>query len=91
MDPGVKEAFETLAREVLDLTVQCKFWRQAAEHAVTGWNQLEDKYEGTVDIVRNLFEGNKEESARARQQLELCLDEHDLEEGPQTETQGTRK
>lgn len=36
-----------------DLVVQCKFWRQAAEHAVTGWNALEDKYETLLEATRN--------------------------------------
>lgn len=48
-----------------DLIVQCKFWRQAAEHAVKGWNALEDRVsaglealgaiEGNVDAVRELL------------------------------------
>lgn len=37
-----------------DLNVQCKFWRQAAEHAVTGWNRLEDEHELLKDTLRAL-------------------------------------
>lgn len=39
---------------VADLNVQCKFWRQAAEHAVTGWNKLEDEHELLKDTLRAL-------------------------------------
>ncbi len=35
-----------------DLTVQCKFWRQAAEHAVDGWNKLEDEHETLLESIR---------------------------------------
>ena len=35
-----------------DLSVQCKFWRQAAEHAVKGWNDLEDKHEQLLATAR---------------------------------------
>lgn len=34
-----------------DLNVQCKFWRQAAEHAVKGWNALEDKVEAAKEAL----------------------------------------
>lgn len=40
-----------------DLTVQCKFWRQAAEHAVMGWNLLEDKCAATLEAL-NAIEDN---------------------------------
>ena len=39
------------------LDVQCKFWRQAAEHAVTGWNALEDRVEAAKEALGAL-EGN---------------------------------
>ncbi len=35
-----------------ELDVQCKFWRQAAEHAVKGWNALEDKVEASREVLR---------------------------------------
>lgn len=34
---------EELEGYIADLEVQLRFWRQCAEHAVTGWNALEDK------------------------------------------------
>ena len=34
-----------------DLNVQCKFWRQAAEHAVKGWNDLEDRVEAAREAL----------------------------------------
>jgi chromosome segregation ATPase len=37
-----------------DLNVQCRFWRQCAEHAVTGWNKLEDEHEAMKDTLREL-------------------------------------
>lgn len=61
---------EMVAAGVDDLNVQCKFWRQAAEHAVKGWNALEDRVsagldaldaiEGNVDAVRELLGGAEE-------------------------------
>lgn len=54
--PGIEEACEeiiALRRAVDDLNVQCRFWRQAAEHAVKGWNALEDKYEMLLESARN--------------------------------------
>ncbi len=34
-----------------ELEVQCKFWRQAAENAVNGWNALEDKVAAAGDAL----------------------------------------
>lgn len=39
-----------------DLNVQVRFWRQAAEHAVLGWNALEDKYEALQNAARDMLE-----------------------------------
>lgn len=40
------------SREAIeDLNVQCKFWRQAAEHAVKGWNDLEDRVEAAREAL----------------------------------------
>lgn len=39
-----------------DLNVQCKFWRQAAEHAVTGWDRLEEQHEELVARVLTLLQ-----------------------------------
>ena len=57
---GAKAACESLAiyiraqgRANDDLDLQIKFWRQACEHAVTGWNKLEDKYESIIESARN--------------------------------------
>jgi hypothetical protein len=43
-----------LHRELEDLKVQCRFWRQAAEHAVDGWNKLEDEHELLKETLRAL-------------------------------------
>jgi hypothetical protein len=41
-------------RAIDDLNVQCRFWRQCAEHAVAGWNKLEDEHEAMKDTLREL-------------------------------------
>ena len=46
-----------------DLNVQCRFWRQAAEHAVEGWNKLEDKIEHAVQILGGTFDAEAPEPA----------------------------
>lgn len=43
-----------------DANVQCRFWRRAAEHAVDGWNALEDQHELLVDTLRALVREPKE-------------------------------
>lgn len=48
---------EAASKAIDDLNVQCKFWRQAAEHAVNGWNALEDKVEAAREIL-DALEGN---------------------------------
>lgn len=49
--------------EINDLNVQCKFWRQAAEHAVDGWNKLEDEYEGLLEKIDTLASDARDEWA----------------------------
>lgn len=49
----IEEGIQTIG----DLTVQLKFWRQAAEHAIAGWNALEDRVEAAKEAIRAL-EGN---------------------------------
>jgi len=39
-----------------DLDVQARFWRQCAEHAVTGWNALEDEHERVLDVVEEALD-----------------------------------
>ena len=41
----------TAIAAIEDLNVQCKFWRQAAEHAVKGWNDLEDRVEAAREAL----------------------------------------
>ncbi len=47
----------TAAQTIDDLDLQCKFWRQAAEHAVKGWNDLEDRIEAAREVL-DTIEGN---------------------------------
>ena len=64
------EEYRRALQAIDDLNVQCKFWRQAAEHAVNGWNALEDKVEaakeaidaieGNLDAARELLGGSDE-------------------------------
>jgi hypothetical protein len=46
------DEYETALNAIEDLNVQCKFWRQAAEHAVKGWNALEDRVEAAKEALR---------------------------------------
>lgn len=51
------DEMEAAEAAIDDLNVQCKFWRQAAEHAVKGWNALEDKVEAAKEAL-DAIEGN---------------------------------
>ena len=42
--------------ELDDLEVQLRFWRQAAEHAIEGWNKLEDKYDALIEMIGGMLE-----------------------------------
>lgn len=46
-----------IAKEYDALKTECKFWRQAAEHALTLMNALEDRVEAAKEAIRAL-EGN---------------------------------
>jgi hypothetical protein len=46
-------AVEGSKQTIDDLFVQLRFWRQAAERAVNGWNLLEDRYEQLVQSSRD--------------------------------------
>lgn len=49
-----REEIIALKRQVVDLDVIARFWRLAAEHAVTGWNKLEDEHELLKETLRVL-------------------------------------
>jgi hypothetical protein len=51
---NLKRQLEAATKSCDDLNVQCRFWRQCAEHAVTGWNKLEDEHEAMKDTLREL-------------------------------------
>lgn len=65
----LEEHNETAMKAVDDLNVQCRFWRQAAEHAVNGWNLLEDKVQATLEVT-NAIESN----AKALRELLVEID-----------------
>jgi hypothetical protein len=53
------EEIIALKRQLEEQTTIAMFWRQAAEHAVVGWNALDDKYEALLDKVasaRNILD-----------------------------------
>ncbi len=62
-----------LTRTIDDLRVQCKFWRQAAEHAVTGWDKLEDEHELLLDTLRALVHDNTPELPATIAELKQSL------------------
>ena len=47
---------EAAEQAIEDLNVQCKFWRQATECAVDGWNALEEQYEDLQQRLRDLVQ-----------------------------------
>lgn len=87
VNKGLMESQERLAAEVIelkrqleaatkacdDLSVQCRFWRQCAEHAVTGWNKLEDDRAATLDAVRELKRAAAEFGGLDPEHLETLL------------------
>jgi len=62
LEKCVEELLEA-HRAIDDLNVQCKFWRQAAEHAVNGWNKLEDAHEALLEKLSALCSDDREEWA----------------------------
>lgn len=60
---GAAAEIRALRAAVDDLNVQCKFWRQAAEHAVNGWNKLEDEHEALLEKLSALASDNRDEWA----------------------------
>jgi hypothetical protein len=63
-------------KAVDELNVQCKFWRQAAEHAVEGWNKLEDKHELVIEAVGTVLEDEATSlSLTSWHALEVLLEE----------------
>jgi hypothetical protein len=50
---------ELVTAQQADLEVQCKFWRQAAEHAVNGWNVMQDRFEEAVEAIRRVLDESK--------------------------------
>jgi DNA repair exonuclease SbcCD ATPase subunit len=51
---ALREEIVALKRQLEEQQVIAKFWRQAAEHAVAGWNDLEDRYEDKLEKLRNI-------------------------------------
>ena len=49
----------TLKRQLDDQRTIAMFWRQAAEHAIVGWNAEEDAHAATRDRLREMAEGAK--------------------------------
>ena len=47
----LRQELSASLQEIDDLKVQVRFWRRAAEHAVNGWNTLEDKVEAALQIL----------------------------------------
>lgn len=73
-------AFDAIEKMHDDLAVQAKFWRQAAEHAVEGWNRLEEKYETAVQAIRDFFDDSVDSESLA-ERCERIL-ENAPDEGP---------
>lgn len=69
----LKLSHDVYSKTIDDLEVQLRFWRQAAEHAVNGWNALEDKHESLLEAARNVIEGT--ERIGAWQALKSLIDE----------------
>lgn len=60
-------------KSISDLNVQCKFWRQCAEHAVTGWNKLEDEHELLKETLRALVRDDEPAYLDAAQSCEVDI------------------
>lgn len=43
-----------LRKRLEELDTIAKFWRQAAEHAIAGWNDLEERYESKLEKLQNI-------------------------------------
>lgn len=54
---GAERQLDAQNAAIEDLNTQCRFWRQAAEHAVEGWNKLEDKHDAALDALKAACEG----------------------------------
>lgn len=52
----IKELETGYEQSIADLNVIARFWRQAAEHAVTGWNALEDKVDAAIGELQPAYD-----------------------------------
>ena len=56
---------EAAKKAIDDLNVQCAFWKQVADHAVNGWNALEDEHDLLKDTLRALVRSDAPEDTNA--------------------------
>jgi chromosome segregation ATPase len=48
------EEIIALKQQLEEQQTVAKFWRQAAEHAIEGWNDLEERYEAKLEKLRDI-------------------------------------
>lgn len=78
-----EEIVERLKLELEAANVQARFWRQAAEHAVDGWNALEDKHEHLRELVATLLKSEPQDpDAAVWFQLEALVKKDDDAQTP---------
>lgn len=68
------EEIISLTRMLEEQTTIALFWRQAAEHAVTGWNALEDKHDLLLETLRALTKDEASPPTAASSRTEETVD-----------------